>query len=152
MSDSPSALLDVPRIPTHLTASPDLVDLALAHVADVSISALETPALLRQIASRRLVFTATFTVAVECPAPPRVPVTEGYVLVEYEIRPGVQGYRLAKVPANDPLRIRIGAFERHLHRTFVLFLRRLVWSLTTRVIPAPVSKGGLLELRARAGG
>jgi hypothetical protein len=152
MSDSPSALLDVRRTPIHLTAAPGLVDLARAHVADGSITALETPALLRQIASQRLVVTATFAVAIEWPAPPRIPVTDGFVLVEYEVRPGVRNYRLAKVPANDPLRIRIGAFERHVHRTLVLVFRRLVSILATRVILPPESKVGLLGQRARAGG
>ncbi len=144
MSDSPSALLDVHRIPIHLTASPDLVDLARACVADGSISDPETPALLRQIASEHLVITAAFAVAIECPAPPRIPITEGFVLVDYEVRPGVRSYRLARIPANVPWRIRIGAFERLLHRTLVLFVRRLVWFLTAQPVLAPEGKGSRL--------
>lgn len=129
-----------------------LVDLARAYVADGSISAPETPALLRRIASRHLVVTATFEVAIEFPAPHQIPLTEGFVLVDYEVRPGVRNYRLAKVPANDSSLIWLGAFERHVRRTLVLILRHLASLLTTRVIFTPERKVHLLAQRARAGG
>jgi hypothetical protein len=122
------------RIPIHLTGSPDLVDLALACVADGSISNPETPALLRHIAFEHLAAEAAYAAATHCPAVPPRPVTEGFVLVDYEIRPGVRGYRLAKVPANVSWRIRIGAFERHVRRTLFILWRRLVAHVVPQMV------------------
>jgi hypothetical protein len=152
MSESPSALLEVHRIPIHLTASPDLVGHARACVADGSISDPETPALLRRTASLHLVAVVAYASAIEYPVPPRIPVAEGFVLVDYEVRPGVRSYRLARIPANDSERIRIGAFERHVHRTLVLFVRRLVWYFTGQMALAPEGKGILLTRTYRLSG
>ncbi|MFN7989760.1 MAG: hypothetical protein U0529_19965 [Thermoanaerobaculia bacterium] len=143
---------DTRLAPIHLTASPDLVDLALAYVTDGSISRPETPALLRRIAFEHLAAVAACGAAVDCTAPPPLPIPEGFVLVDYEIRPGVRSYRLAKVPENVAWRIRIGAFERHVHRTFVLFVRRLVRFFTAQMVLAQEWKAGLLARSARASG
>lgn len=143
---------DARMVPIHLTASPDLVDLALAYIADGSISRPETPALLRCIAFEHLAAEAACVAAVDCPASPPLPITEGFVLVDYEIRPGVRGYRLAKVPENVAWRIRIGAFERHVHRTLVLFVRRLVRFFAAQMVLAAESKVGLFARRARTSG
>ena len=140
---------DTHRVPIHLTASPDLVDLALAYVADGSISNPETPALLRRIASAHLGIGAACAPELEPPAPPLLPISDGFVLVDYAVRPGVRGYRLAKLPANVPWRIRIGAFERHVHRTLVIFVRCVVRFLTTRMVLTPESKVSLLVRRGR---
>ncbi len=142
----------VRRVPIHLTPSPDLVDLALAYVADGSISDPETPALLRRIAAEQLAAETAYAAAVECPALPHVPITEGFVLVDCEIRPGVRGHRLARLPENVAWRIRVGAFERHVHRTLVILWRRLVRLLTAPSALAPEAKARLLAQRARAAG
>lgn len=139
-------------VPIHLTPSPDLVDLARAYVADGSISNPETPALLRRIASKQLAADAAFAAAIERPVVFRPPITEDFVLVDYEIRPGFRGYRLAKVPKNVPWRIAIGAFERRVHRSLVLLGRRLVRFLTDQTALALEWKAGVLERHARAGG
>lgn len=142
---------DARGIPIHPTASPDLVDLALACVADGSISSPETPALLRHIAFEHLAAEAAYAAAADCPAVPPHPVTDGFVVVDYETRPGVRGYRLAKVPANVSWRIRIGAFERHVHRTLVLFVRHLAHFFVARITLAREWSCSLFVRRARAG-
>ena len=147
-----SAHLDIRRVPIHLTPSPDLVDLVLAYVADGTISNPETPALLRRIAAEHLAAETAVAAAVECPALPRLPITEGFVLVDYEIRPGVRGYRLARLPENVAWRIRVGAFERHVHRTLVILWRRLVRFLTGPSALAPEERARLLAQRARTAG
>ncbi|HQP88197.1 MAG TPA: hypothetical protein PLL76_18260 [Thermoanaerobaculia bacterium] len=142
--------LDARRVPIHLTASPDLVDLALAYVADGSISDPATPALLRRIAAEHLAANEAPAAAIECPTLVHHPITEGFVLVDCEIRPGVRGYRLAKLPANVSWRISIGAFERNVHRTLVIFVRRLVRFLAARMALAAEWKVGLFALRAQS--
>jgi hypothetical protein len=140
------------RVPIQLTPSPDLVDLALAYVADGTISNPETPALLRRIAAEHLAAETAYAASVECPALPQLPITEGFVLVDCEIRPGVRGYRLARLPENVAWRIRVGAFERHVHRTLVILWRRLVRFLTAQMAFAPEAKARLLAHRTRAAG
>ncbi len=137
--------LEARLVPIRLTASPDLVDLAREDVADGSISNPETPALLRRIVSEQLTVYAAFAAANERPVVFGLPITEDFFLVDYEIRPGVRGYRLAKVPKNDPWRIAIGAFERRVHRTLVILVRRVVRFLTDGTTLAPEWKAGLLE-------
>lgn len=144
--------LDANRVPIHLTASPDLVDLALAYIAAGSISNPETPALLRQIAAEQLAAGAAHAPEPAPAALSLLPITEGFVLVDCKIRPGVRGYRLAKLPANVSWRISIGAFERNVHRTLVIFVRRLVRFLASPVTVTPEMKASLLAPRARAGG
>lgn len=144
--------LEAQRTPIHLTASPDLVDLALAWVANGSMSYPETPALLRQVAVQHLRACAEYVPELEPPTPPQLPITEGFVLVDHVIRPGVRGYRLAKLPANVQWRIRIGAFERYVHRTFVVLGRRLVRFLTSPTVLIHEWMVGLVARRARAGG
>ena len=145
-----AAHLDAHRVPIHLTAAPDLVDLALAYIADGSISSPETPALLRQIAAEQLAAGAAHAPEPAPAALPLLPITEGFVLVDCEIRPGVRGYRLAKLPANVSWRISIGAFERNVHRTLVIFVRRLVRFLAARMALAAEWKVGLFALRAQS--
>ena len=120
-------------VPIHLTPSPDLVDLTLAYVADGSISNPETPALLRRIAAERLAAGAAPAPGLEPLAPPRLPGHSGFVLVDYEVRPGVRGYRLARIPKNVWWRIRIGAFERRVHRAFVVLARRIARGLAVQM-------------------
>lgn len=139
-------------VPIHLTPSPDLVDLALAYVADGTISNPETPALLRRIAAERLAAGAAHAPALEPLASPLLPITEGFVLVDCEIRPGVRGYRLARTPKNVWWRIRIGAFERNVHRSLVVLWRRLVRFVADRTTLALEWKAGFLPRRAGAGG
>jgi hypothetical protein len=135
--------LDAGSVPIHLTASPDLVDLALAYVADGSIFDPATPALLRRIASEHLAADEACAAPIERPVPPCPPISDGFVLVDSEILPGVHRYRLAKVPANVSWRIRIGAFERRVHRTLLVLARRLVRSLAAAM-------ASLRRVRARA--
>jgi hypothetical protein len=125
---------------------PDLGDLALARVADGTLSDPETPALLRRIAREPLADDAAQATAPEAPAPARDSTARDFVLVSWEIRPGERRYRLARIPANVRWRIRIGAFERHLHRSFVIAGRRL------RRFLGPASKAGLLARPGRAAG
>lgn len=139
-------------VPIHLTPSPDLVDLALAYVADGSIDDPETPALLRRIAAEQLGARVAHAPEPGTPAPTLLPITEGFVLVDFEVRPGVRGYRLAKLPANVGWRIRIGAFERNVHRTFVVLGRRLVRFVTAQATLAAEWRAGLLARGASAGG
>jgi hypothetical protein len=138
-------------VPIHLTPSPDLVDLALAYFADGTIFDPETPALLRRIAAERLAAGAAHAPGLEPVAPPRLPGHSGFVLVDYEIRPGIRGYRLAMIPKNVWWRIRIGAFERNVHRTFVILWRRLVRFVADRTTLALEWKAGILARRAGSG-
>ena len=149
---SGAAHLDARRVPIHFTPSPDLADLALAYVADGTISNPETPALLRRIAAEHLAAETANAGAEECPALPQLPITEGFVLVDCEIRPGVRGYRLARLPENVAWRIRVGAFERHVHRTLVILWRRLVRLLTAPPVLAPEARARLLAQGARTAG
>ena len=146
-----SGLARARAVPIHLTPSPDLVDLALAYVADGSISNPETPALLRRIAAERLTAGAAHAPELEPLALPRLPGHSGFVLVDYEVRPGVRGYRLAKIPKNVWWRIRFGAFERNVHRAFVILWRRLVRFVTDRTTLALEWKGGFLVQPASEG-
>ena len=145
-----SGLARARAVPIHLTPSPDLVDLALAYVADGSISSPETPALLRRIAAERLAAGAAHAPELEPLASPRLPGHSGFFLVDYEVRPGIRGYRLAKIPKNVWWRIRIGAFERNVHRSLVILWRRLVQFVTDRTTLALEWKAGFLARRARA--
>ena len=144
--------LDARRVPIHLTASPDLVDLALAYVADGSISDPATPALLRRIAAEHLAANEAHAAAIECRVRPHHPISDGFVLVDWEVRPGTRGYRLARLPANVWWRIRIGAFERNVHRTLVIFFRQLVRFLTAQAAFAAEWRVGFFARRTRADG
>jgi hypothetical protein len=146
-----SGLARARAVPIHLTPSPDLVDLALAYVADGTISNPETPALLRRIAAERLAAGAAHAPEFEPLASPRLPGHSGFVLVDYEVRPGIRGYRLAKIPKNVWWRIRIGAFERNVHRSLVILWRRLVRVVTDRTTLALEWKAGFLARRAGSG-
>lgn len=106
---------------------------ARIHVSDDSIRDPETPALLRRIAGVRVVVDAAEAEAFEVVAPSPRAVPGDFVLVDFEIRPGVRSYRLVRRPKNDPWRIRIGAFERRVHRAFVVLARRFARGLTAPV-------------------
>ena len=125
---------------------PDPVDLAQALVSDGTLSDPETPALLRRIAGAPLAAETAHATALEAPAPPRDSTARDFVLVDWEIRPGERRYRLARVPANVPWRIRIGAFQRHVHRSFVVAGRRL------RRFLAPESNAGFPARPGRTAG
>ena len=100
-------------------------------LADGSLHKLETPALLRRIAGVPARADAAGHVTVEALVLHPELVPNDFVLVDFEVRPGVRNYQLVKVPKNDAWRIRIGAFERRVHRTFVVLARRIARSLTT---------------------
>jgi len=100
-------------------------------LADGSLHELETPALLRRIAGVPARADAAGQVTVEASVLHPELVPNDFVLVDFEFRPGVRNYRLVKVPKNDAWRIRTGAFERRVHRTFVVLARRIARSLTT---------------------
>ncbi len=138
-------------VPILLTPSPDLADLALAGIADGTIFNPETPALLRRIAAERLAAGAAHALEIEPLALPRLPGHSGFVLVDYEVRPGVRGYRLAKIPKNVWWRIRIGAFERNVHRSLVVLWRHLVRFVTDRTTLGLEWKGGFLVQPASEG-
>lgn len=104
---------------------------ARIHVSDDSIRDPETPALLRRIAGVRVVVDAAEAFEVVAPSPRPVP--GDFVLVDIEVRPGVRSYRLVRRPKNDPWRIRIGAFERRVHRAFVVLARRFARGLNVPV-------------------
>ncbi len=104
--------------------SAQLVELARSLVADGTIGAAETPALLRRVAAAELGTEVVLAVAVVAAFPVYALPPDDFALVEYEVRPGVRNYRLARVPKNHPWRIRIGAFERACHRACTLFVRR----------------------------
>ena len=124
-------------------AMSDALREARARVADGSISDLETPALLRRLTGAHLDPEAIEGTPFEAPAPLAEPVPGDFVLVDLEIRPGVRSYRLVKLPTNDPRRIRIGAFERRVHRTLLVLARRIVRHLAAAM-------ASLRRVRARA--
>ena len=117
---------------------------ARASLADGSLHDLETPALLRRIAGVPAPPASTAALATVAPPVLRPEVVEAdFVLVDFEVRPGVRNYRLVRRPANNRWRVRIGAFERRVHRTFVLLARRFARALA---VPAPslrVSRAGV---------
>jgi hypothetical protein len=94
-------------------------------VADGSLYELETPALLRRIAGVPAPSDAAGQVTLEASVLHPEIVPNDFVLVDFEVRPGVRNYRLVRPPKNDPWRIRIGAYERRVHRTFVVLARRI---------------------------
>ncbi len=97
-------------------------------VADDSLRDLETPALLRRIAGVPAPADAAGQVTLEASVLHPELVPNDFVLVDVDVRPGVRNYRLVRLPANDPWRIRIGAFERRVHRAFVVLARRMTRS------------------------
>lgn len=109
-------------------------------VADCSLHELDTPALLRRIAGVPAPADAAGHVTLgACALHPEL-VPNDFVLVDFEVRPGVRNYRLVRLPKNDPWRIRIGAFERRVHRAFVVLARRIVRSLAASAASARVSR------------
>lgn len=114
-----------------------LVEIARSHVADRSISEPETPALLRRVAREQLGAEIELRVVVVVAFPVFVPPKDDFALVEYEVRPGVRNYRLARVPRNDARAIRLGAFERAIRRTFRAIGHRLTASLAGPAPEAP---------------
>lgn len=115
-------------------------------VADGSLRNLETPALLRRIAgvTVRAVVTRHVTLEASVLRPEVVP--NDFVLVDFEVRPGVRNYRLARLPRNDQWRILIGAFERRVHRVFVVLARRIVRSFADRAASVSLSRAGVVLL------
>lgn len=116
-----------------------LVEIARSHVSDGSISELATPALLRRVAREQLGAEIELRVVVVVAFPVFVPPKDDFALVEYEVRPGVRNYRLARVPRNDGWSIRLGAFERAVRRTLRGIGRRLAGSFAgpAQIVPAP---------------
>lgn len=120
-------------------------------LADGSLHELETPALQRRIAGVPApVDTAGLVTLEACVLHPEI-VPNDFALVDFEIRPGVRNYRLARLPKNDPWRIRIGAFERRVHRTFVVLARRIVRSLAAQAASVRFSRAGAVLLSHGAG-
>lgn len=121
-------------------------------VADGSLHELETPALLRRIAGVPACANTAAPVTLETSVLHPELVPNDFVLVDFEVRPGVRNYRLARLPKNDPWRIRIGAFERRVHRTFVVLSRRIVQDFAALAAHVRVSRaGGLLLLNGAPG-
>lgn len=121
----------------HRDRESSLAEVARSHVADRSISDLETPALLRRVAREQLGAEIELRVVVVVAFPVFVPPKDDFALVEYEVRPGVRNYRLARVPRNDAWAIRLGAFERAIRRTLRVIGRRLTASLAGPAPEAP---------------
>ena len=115
-------------------------------VADGSLRNLETPALLRRIAgvSARADTAEDATLEASALKPELVP--NDFVLVDFEVRPGVRNYRLVRLPANDPWRIRLGVFERRVHRAFVVLARHIACGLAVSMASVRVSRAGVLLL------
>ena len=133
----------------HRDRANTLVEMARSHVADGSICDLETPALLRRIAADELGEAVVLGVVVVTAFPFHAHPPDDFALVEYEARPGVRNYRLARVPRNDATSIRIGAFERAFHRACVLISRRILDALRGPM-PLPPQPGPALRLRLGA--
>lgn len=117
---------------------------ALPLLADGSLHELETPALLRRIAGVPARADAAGHVTVEASVLHPELVPNEFALVDFEVRPGVRNYRLVRLPKNDPWRIRIGAFERRVHRTFVVLARRIVRSLAAPAASVRFSRAGVV--------
>lgn len=121
------------------------------HVEAGSLHDLETPALLRRIAGVPAHLEAARHATPEASVLHPELVQSDFVLVDFEVRPGVRNYRLVRLPKNDPWRIRIGAFERRVHRTFVVLTRRLVRALAVPLASVRVSRAGvILPLHGRS--
>ena len=117
---------------------------ALPSVADGSIHDLETPAILRRIAGVPAPASSAALATVVLPVLLPEVVQTDFVLVDFEVRPGVRNYRLVRRPANSPWRVLIGAFERRVHRTLVFLARRFARALA---VPAPslrVTRAGVV--------
>ena len=117
------------------------------HVEAGSLHDLETPALLRRIAGvpAHAATGGHGTLEPSVLQPELVP--NDFVLVDFEVRPGVRNYRLVRLPKNDPWRIRVGAFERRVHRTFVVLARRIARALALPLPSVRLSRtGGVLLL------
>lgn len=123
----------------HREGSNALVELAGSHVADGSLSGPETPALLRRVARERLGVRVELRVVVAVAVPACAPPQEDFALVEYEVRPGVRNWRLARVPRNDAWRVRFGALVRAMRRARLQLGRRLREALPgpAPAVPAP---------------
>ena len=115
-------------------------------IANGSLCDVETPALLRRIASVsvRAVVTGHAPLEASVLRPEVVP--NDFVLVDFEVRPGFRNYRLARLPRNDRWRIRIGAFERRVHRAFVVLARRIVRSFADRAASVQALRAGVVLL------
>ena len=116
----------------------ELLALARSHVADGTIVAPETPALLRRVAAAHAGTEVVLAVVVVTAFPVHTLPPDDFALVEYEVRPGVRNYRLARVPKNDPWRIRVGLFERAFHRACRLLVRRALGAIRGPAALGPV--------------
>ena len=134
---------------THRAPSAELVALARSHVQDGTIREPETPALLRRVANASPGVEIAVTVVVVTAVPLVDLPRDDFALVEYEARPGVRNYRLARLPRNDGRLVRLGAFERAFHRTCVLLVRRVLGAFRA---PAPLSPVPDPAARLRAAG
>ncbi|MDX9736106.1 MAG: hypothetical protein RBU36_18390 [Thermoanaerobaculia bacterium] len=125
----------------HRSRSGEVDALARSHVAEGSISVLETPALLRRVARERLGAEIELRVVVVVAFPFNARPEGEFTLVEYEARPGVWNYRLARVPGNCARSIRLGAFERAMRRAWRALGRRFAGAVhvPTAITPAPVT-------------
>ncbi len=138
----------------HGSRSGEVVDLARRHVADGSISELDTPALLRRAAREQLGADVELRLVVSV-ALPVLPLPKGaFVLVEHEVRPGLTHDHLARVPRNCAWRIRLAAFERALRRAWRALARGVAGSLPTGPLLAtsvhlPVERIGMSGPGAR---
>lgn len=133
----------------HKDRSNVLVELARSHVADGSISDPETPALLRRAAREQLDAAVGLRVVVVTALPVRAVPKDDFALVEYEVRPGVRNYHLARVPRNDRWLVRLGALDRALRRALRALARRLAGARCgpARIAPDPGTASPLRVVR-----
>lgn len=108
--------------------------------ADCSLRDPETPALLRRIAGMPAPADAAGQGTLEASVLHPELVPNDFVLVDFDVRPGVHNDRLVRPPANDPWRIRIGAFERRVHRALVVLARRITRSLAAPAASVQVAR------------
>lgn len=113
---------------------------ALSLIADGPLHELETPALLRRVAGMSARAGAAGHAILEASTLHPELVPNDFVLVDFEVRPGVRNYRLVRLPKNDRWRIRIGALQRRVHRAFVILARCIARSLAAPGAGVPVAR------------